>query len=182
MPKLNPAQAAAAAINQYDTDQNGTLSESELRASNSLHSAMAQLDANADNEISVDEIEQRLQSWLDNRQALLVLPCEVSYRGKLIDGATVTLIPEEFLGDVFRPAAGVTDDYGVANLAHAKEDRPDPEFPQGVRVGFYRVEISKEVDGKETLPKKFNTESTLGQEVAPGAAGLGQGMLKLDLR
>jgi hypothetical protein len=35
-----------------------------------------------------------------------------------------------------------------------------------VQPGLYRVEVSKMVNGKETIPSKYNTETTLGVEVA----------------
>jgi len=182
MPKLDPATAATEAIALYDQDGDGALSADELEASSGLKSAAAMIDFDQDKQLSADEIETRIAAWLESQQALLVLPCEVRFRGQPLEGAMVRFIPDPFLGEAAKPASAVTDQYGVANVVHAPEDRPDPEFPQGVGVGFYRVEISKEVDGKERLKKKYNSESTLGQEVAPGAAGLGQGMLRFDLR
>jgi hypothetical protein len=35
-----------------------------------------------------------------------------------------------------------------------------------MHLGLYNVRISKIVGGKETIPSKYNTETTLGQEVA----------------
>ena len=37
--------------------------------------------------------------------------------------------------------------------------------PPGVACGLYRVEISKLVDGKETIPAIYNTETILGKDV-----------------
>ena len=36
-------------------------------------------------------------------------------------------------------------------------------------MGFYRVRISKQVNGKEAIPARYNTSTTLGIEVAPDA-------------
>jgi len=37
---------------------------------------------------------------------------------------------------------------------------------RGVGLGLYRVRISKKVDGQETIPARYNTETELGVEVA----------------
>ena len=36
-----------------------------------------------------------------------------------------------------------------------------------MHLGFYKVKISKRVNGKETIPAKYNEATLLGQEVAP---------------
>ncbi len=166
MPKLSPAKAAEKALQIYDTNQDGTIDPNEMKDAPEITSALRGLDTDGDAAVSAEEIQQRLQEWLDSKQALHVLPCQVTYRGQPLDGANVRFIPAEFLGEAFRPAEAVTDHYGVANMMHAPEDRPDPDFAQGVRVGFYRVEVSKLVNGKEVIPKKYNENSTLGQEVS----------------
>jgi hypothetical protein len=146
-----------------------------------LATASSQFDADGNASISKDEIATRLQSWIDHKTSLFVLPVLVTLRGERLPGATVRFIPEKFLGEAFRPAEGITDSFGVANLAHAPEDRPDPEFPYGVRTGLYRVEISKVVNGKELISAEFNSKTILGQEVANGAAGMGQ-QVTFDVR
>jgi hypothetical protein len=90
-----------------------------------------------------------------------------------LEGATVTLIPEKFLGDAVKPASGVTDGLGVANLATAGAEVP------GVACGMYRVEVSKKnAVGRETIPTRYNQETILGVEVGPDR----QGILRLALR
>ena len=182
MPKLDPDVAAAKALDEYDADQDGALSAAELERSPGLKDALPQLDTDRDGRLTAEEIAARLNTWLELDQALHVLPCQVSWRDQPLVGAKVRFIPESFLGDAFRVAEGTTDKYGTANIIHAPEDRPDPEFAQGVRVGIYRVEISKERDGKQQLPAKYNTDTILGLEVAAGARRLGQGMVTFDLK
>jgi hypothetical protein len=48
-------------------------------------------------------------------------------------------------------------------------EHPQTPRQRGVQPGLYRVEVSKMVDGKETIPSKYNTETTLGVEVAQGS-------------
>lgn len=182
MPDFDPSSAAAAAIEQYDSDGDGQLSQAEFTNSPALAKAAAQFDGNGDGVMSEEEIAARLQSWVESKAALHVLPVQVHWRGQGLADATVRFIPEEFLGQAFHPAEAVTDYSGLANMVHAPEHRPDPTFNQGVATGLYRVEITKKVDGKEIIPPKYNTETTLGQEVAQGAAGMGQQILSFDLQ
>jgi hypothetical protein len=72
------------------------------------------------------------------------------------------LEPEKFLGSGVKPASGVTDRDGSAALKAEGQDLP------GVQFGFYRVRISKkDGQGRETLPARYNTQTTLGCEIAP---------------
>ncbi len=182
MPKISPAAAARDALDTFDANQNGVLEPDEIKDAPELTSAFRALDSNGDEAVSAVELEQRLRMWINSRQALHILPCQITYRGQPLEGATVRFIPAEFLGEAFKPAEAVTDHYGVANMVHAPEDRPDPDFAQGIRVGFYRVEVSKLVNDKDIIPKKYNVNSILGQEVSHAATGMMQGMVEFHLK
>jgi hypothetical protein len=182
MPKLDPQEAAHQAVTQYDQDGDGVLGADELALSAALSAAQSKIDTDGDGRITADEIAARLNGWLERKQALHIFPCQVYWRGEPLTDATVRFVPEGFLGAAFHPAQGTTDQYGTASIVHAPEDRPDPDFPQGVRVGLYRVEISKRVGDREIIPAKYNVESGLGQEVAADAAGMGQGLVTFRLR
>jgi len=58
---------------------------------------------------------------------------------------------------------GVTDAHGFAF-----PEGQNAKYP-GIYLGLYRVEISKKEDGRETIPAKFNSETTLAIEAAPDA-------------
>ena len=61
---------------------------------------------------------------------------------------------------------GTTDAQGYVNLQAEAIDAP------GMHCGLYRVEISKkDAGGQETLLARYNTQTTLGQEVAPVGRG-----------
>ena len=62
---------------------------------------------------------------------------------------------------------GTTTRFGIVFPAIPKENRPTPDMPSGLQLGFYRVRVSKQANGKEMIPAKYNTETTLGQQVAP---------------
>ena len=86
--------------------------------------------------------------------------------GKPLAGAEVKFVPETFLGDDIKTASGKTNQAGMARLSVATTSRADPP---GVAFGLYRVEITKPGDN---IPAKYNTETTLGQEVALDAPNI----------
>jgi hypothetical protein len=175
MTELVPADAASAAITQYDKDGDGVLTAPEL--SPSLQAAKKQIDINGDDRITAEEIAARLTAWMEKQQAVRNISCKVLLKGQPLVGADVSFIPEEFLGSKFRRAGGRTSEDGVAEILHAYPDRPDPDVREGIRVGLYRVEISKKELYKETLPEEFNTRSRLGQEIAVDAAAIENGII-----
>ena len=89
-------------------------------------------------------------------------------------------MPEKFLGPNLQPATGTTGEQGLAMLSVAKDKLPNPNY-SGVHVGLYRIEVSKQNGGSETIPARYNVNTQLGQEVAQGVAVL-QGPLPLDLK
>ena len=95
--------------------------------------------------------------------------------GKPLSGAMVTLEPESFLGNAVKPATGVTVD-GTADMSIAEQYRPAPSL-WGVYCGLYKVRISKQQGGLEAIPSKYNTETTLGCEVALDAPGAANGLV-----
>lgn len=164
--------AARKALQLYDADGDGFLEGAELDKVPGLKAAMKQVDTNHDGKISAEEIDARIASWKQSQIGRLSVACKVTRRGKPLGGATVTFVPESFLGDELQPASGTTDQFGTTSLATA-----EPEMLPGVSPGFYRVEITKSGDA---VPARYNTDTVLGQEVALDAEGL-QGVLQFDL-
>ena len=80
----------------------------------------------------------------------------------------MTFEPEQFMGGAVHPASGVTQG-GSARIDVADEHRPDPNA-HGVQNGHYLVRISYKRGDEELIPAKYNTETTLGCEVAKRAA------------
>jgi hypothetical protein len=82
--------------------------------------------------------------------------------GKPLQGATVTYVPEKFMGSSIKPASGVSDERGTVPLIVEGEKLP------GVQPGLYRVQISKkDASGQETIPARYNQDTILGAEVYP---------------
>jgi hypothetical protein len=164
-PSFNASSAAQQALEKYDKNGDGVISGDELAKSPALKSALSRLDANGDKGVSADEIVERINKWQASRIGLMPFSCTIVLDGRPVEGATVTMEPESFLGDEVKPATAVTDAAGSGRLSIPKDQIADPTM-SGIQLGFYRVKISKIVGGKEFIPRKFNEETTLGQEAA----------------
>ena len=172
-PAIDPAAAGREALSAYDTDGNGTISGQELAASPALEAALKRLDTNGDGGVSADEVAARVKAWKAMRTGLASVRFHVTLDGQPLAGARVALEPESFLGTHVKPASGETNQFGDVSPSVAREDLPDPSLPGGVHFGLYRVRVTKAAGGKETLPARYNTETTLGQEISyddPGMA------------
>src|SRR5207253_10852291 len=129
-----------------------------------LLGALKKIDKNGDGRLDASEIADRLTSFQQSGVQVLAVTCRVVLNGAPVTGATVRLIPEKFLGDGIKPASGVTDSSGAVSL--------NAEGLPGVYCGFYRIEVSKkDPGGTETVPARYNTQTVLGQEVAPDMRG-----------
>jgi len=166
-PDLNPAAMGAAALAEYDANADGVLDAKELEKCPPLKLALKRFDANGDGKISADEIAARVRSWMNSGTTIVTGGTHVTLDGKALAGATVTFEPEKFLGPAFKTCTGKTDEFGNASVSGQ-----DAQFP-GLYLGLYRVKISKVVDGKETLPAKYNTATVLAHEAATDIAGVG---------
>ena len=171
---LDPATAAAAAMDAYDSNGDAVLDEKELKASPPLSSAMLMFDLDADGQLTKDEVRNRLSTWIENKSALFPIPCTIKMQGRPLSNATIEFEPEPFLGDSFQVARGVTDAEGMTSLSVS--EGPYSDLP-GIPSGLYRIRISKIDGGKERVPAKYNEQTALGQEICDDAAGLGQGLV-----
>jgi hypothetical protein len=178
---VDPAGAAAKALETYDKDGDGALAGKELDASPGLKAAIAEIDSNQDKKLSQEEIQARMEYWIESKFGITQTSVMVTLNGAPLPGATVKFVPEEFLGTAAAPAEGVTDEQGVCSPSVGTEHMPEPGLG-GLRLGFYRIEVSRENKGKEMVPAKYNTKTELGQEIATGAAKMRQGLLTFALR
>lgn len=171
--------ASADALAMYDTNKDGKISGDELQNCPALKAAIAQLDPNKTGEVTAAMIDARIKAWKDSKLAIMSVSCKVTRNGQPFPGATVTFIPEKFLGDQVPQATGKTDKTGIASLS-IPSTGPRPR--SGMGPGFYRVVITKE---GVNIPDKYSKEATtvFGQEVARDAEGI-QNMkgIKFDLK
>lgn len=165
-PKINASASAERALEQYDGDGDGTIAGTELDEVPGIKAALETIDTDGNGQVTEEEIASRIRSWQETGAGLMSLRCEVIYNGQPLSEATVTFEPEPFLGEEMKTAVDETNLFGKASPSIPKENRPSPEAPSGLQLGLYRVKVSKTVDGEETIPAKYNTETTLGQQVA----------------
>lgn len=167
-PPIDPSSAGSQALAKYDANGDAKIAGAELDKAPALKAALAQIDATGDGAITADEISARVKSWQDSRVGRMGTQIRVLRNGKPLADATVTLVPEEFLGSGLERAVGRTDEMGAAFVS---VPTTGPDDVTGVPPGFYRVEITK---GSE-IPAKYNTATTLGQEIAQDAAKIQEG-------
>jgi len=182
-PSVNSAAAARAAIDQYDTDKNGQIAGEELDKCPALKSLWSELAArsrgggeqlprsgaskNAADKpegITAEMLQSVIGDWLQMRIGRVTYTCQLTRNGRPLGGAAIRFVPEKFMGAGYPVAEGVTDLSGCGQMSIPGVT------PEGIAVGFYRVEITK--DG-ENIPAKYNTESTLGVAVIHAVSGVG---------
>jgi hypothetical protein len=139
---VDPTDAAEQAIELYDKDRSGSLSESELAASPGILALREQYDSDGNQQISEDEIAARLESIYRGRTGWLTVTSQVLQGNRPLVGAKVRFVPEPFLNNALQPANGTTDSQGRVTPAVA--DAQLPEDLKGLtvmRLGIYRVEV-----------------------------------------
>jgi hypothetical protein len=164
MPEWDPATAADRALTEYDSNGDRKLARDELKKCPGLLSSIKDFDQDADGSISGEELKSKLQEILGSGPALVELACVVTRSGRPVEGATVKMVPEPFMGETFQPATGVTERNGTAYPSISQETMPE-EYRgriQGVHTGIYRVEVTHP---NVAVPAKYNTQTELGQVV-----------------
>jgi hypothetical protein len=165
-PDIDPDNAAEQAIELYDANQDGALSQEELVKCPAMLSKLAVYDQNSNGSVEAAEIAKRLTDLLSAQIALTRLQCRVTFRGRPLSGATVTMEPEAFLGDEVKTATGVTDERGVAAPSISKEEMPENlQRMAFVHCGVFKVRITHPT---VKLPARYNTATELGYETEVG--------------
>jgi hypothetical protein len=115
--------------------------------------------------VTAEDIDGRIAEWKKAKVARISFMATVNHNGTPLPGATVTYVPEAFLGSELQTATGQTDDQG-----HTIPTVPvsGPEDAMGVAPGFYRVQITKQ---GENIPAKYNTDTVFGAEVFTSQEG-----------
>jgi hypothetical protein len=162
VPKVDAEAAAKQALAEYDRNHDNYLDAEELERCPALKHCLKAADKDRDGRLSRQEIADHIATYYQTATARIVISCQVRLNGKPLPGARVTYVPEKFLGPDIKPASGVSDRTGRLDLQTEGSETP------GMHCGLFRVQISKkDASGRELLPKRYNTATTLGREVAP---------------
>lgn len=166
IPHVDPVAASEGAIELYDTNGDGQLSEQELAACPGILSKLSIYDGDGNKSVTREEIEARLRAFFPKHVGVTKLSAYVSLDGQPLPGATVKFVPEKYLGDEVQMAGGVTTDRGNATIDIRDQDSPDTEQGlNGIHFATYRVEITHPTI---SIPAKYNTDTTLGYETERG--------------
>jgi hypothetical protein len=165
------AEAGRVAIELHDQNGDGALGGQELEACPALASAIDRIDGDGDGQLTAEEIAARIESWKKASAGRMDCACRVTLDGQPLAGATVAFEAESFLPPSVRTCRGVTDEQGIAIVGI-----PDAD-PPGAHPGFYKVKITHETID---VPARYNTETTLGVELAPDVSSAGLHVFKLE--
>src|SRR5262249_8247917 len=161
VPAVDPKQAGEAAVRQYDRNGDGVLDAQELERCPALRGALRALDKGRDGRLSAAAIAARIADYQTNKLGLVCFSCRVYLDDKPLAGATVTFVPEQFMGPGVKSASGVSDEKGAVELLTQGAAVP------GVACGFYTIKVSKKSGDREIVPGRYNAQTVLGQEVGP---------------
>lgn len=165
-PRIDIETAASQAMEFYDTNDDGKLSQEELAKCPGVLIGLNKYDANKDKLIDEDEFRTRLSDLLRHKTGATQLACIVTYQGKPLTGAQVVLEPEPYLGHEIQPAEGLTTNAGVADVGIPPDKTPAAlRSMKLIQYGTFKVRVTHP---KIKIPAKYNTETTLGYETIPG--------------
>lgn len=168
-PNIDPDTAAAAALELYDSNHDGSLSKAELAKNPAVLLSFAAYDLNGDGAIGGDEFVARLSELYGKRIGLTEVSSKVTYQGRPLKDAVVVFEPEPYLGEEIPEARGTTDANGTASMTIAAEFLPENLRQRNrslTKVGTYKVRITHP---NMSLPDKYNTQTTLGYETQIGS-------------
>ena len=170
IPEIDPEASVDLILAAADKDSNKILYQDEWQQVPSLAAAAPMMDTDGDGMLTRPELLSRMQFYKNDRMALLDFTCTVLLDGRPLEGATVTLIPEPFMGPEVKPCSGITAQDGWCYM------RQEGSAIPGSHCGMFRVSVSKKEAGVETIPAKYNTDTILSQEVATDIPRLERGV------
>jgi hypothetical protein len=173
-PVASGSTCAAEALKLYDKNGDSALDGDELKACPGLQAAVERVDTDHDRKLSAEEIAKRIDDLRSSTAVVITAIVAVRRGGAPLSGAQIVVEPEPFMEGLPMPAVAVTDDRGEVSLAGQ-----NAKF-SGLYCGMYRVRVSKQQQGRETIPARYNTETTLGFELARDVPGLSK--IQFDLK
>jgi hypothetical protein len=153
-------------MEMYDKDGDGAIAGKELDAVPGIKKNLDHYDRDGDGKVSRGEIAERLEDWANQKLALQGAAFVVLLDGRPLGEATVTLVPEGYLGPNVHPATGLTTENGFTSVSHDKEHLPKSSNGRpipGVTSGTFKVQVTH---AKRRIPARYNTATELGEEIA----------------
>lgn len=170
---VDPTAAASAAIVAWDKDANQQLDPAELVAAPGLRAALGAVDADRNGAITADELRNRLQALQGLPRTNTSFMVRVLYKGKPLSGATVRLIPEEYLRPNVLTASGLTNQNGACHPLIDHDGWTEQQRQSyGLECGMYRVEITHP---QVKLSARYHAQTELGVDVALDTGRSGEG-------
>jgi hypothetical protein len=131
-PSWNPDDFADAILEKLDKNTDSAVDMTEVAAAPGLAWGAVYIDTDKNKSLSRDELVARFEMYRNRQVGLTSKQMQLSYKGRPLSGAKVTLVPEYFLADVIEPAAGEADAAGMVSPVTQGAEVP------GVRAGYYR--------------------------------------------
>jgi hypothetical protein len=168
MISVDASAAGTNAIKDYDSNKDGKISGAEFDKVPALREGLPQgFNTTKEKGVTADMITERIKKWQDVYKTGLMgsQSCQVTLAGKPLVGAEIKYVPEGFLGSNMPVCSGTTGPDGIASISVPVAE---PTDPHGAPPGWYKVQITK---AGENIPAKYNTQTTLGVEIAPDVRG-----------
>ncbi len=148
----------------YDLDGDGKLSPEEQKGCPGIAENVKHYDKDDDGVVSREELQARIEKWMDEGTGLMSYSVGVKYKGRPLIGAEVELHPVEFLQAMLKKGRGTTNERGKADVSVSKEDLPETHKSRRMMPpGLYTVSITHP---QANVSSCFNTETQLGCEVS----------------
>lgn len=168
MASISPTQAADDAMELYDSNSDGKLSDDELRSVPGILKWKSLYDLNSDGAVTNDEIASRIKKWQADNVGFRTVNASVKLNGQPVPNVEVALTPEPYLGDAAKPAKGVTNQRGFATLSVSADDLPKAIKDRGIVVGgvypgTYKITLSHP---QRNLAAAQSADMPLGEEIA----------------
>lgn len=170
VPEVDPETASVQAMEMYDTDKDGALSDAELAACPGILRHKQLYDTDGGGTITQQEIAEQLSQLLASKVGVTSLRVQVRLNGRPLAGAQVKIVPEKYLGSDVKSAVGITNDRGTATMDIPDSDSlPSEQGLLGVHYGTYKLEVTHPTI---SIPEKYNNKTTLGYETEKGNPNL----------